>query len=428
MTKRKNGDDYMAKKVKDKEKDLPEIIEDPHNKVVAEQNKVIQAVAKMSPASIKLFEIAVGSMKLNEDGKPVSDRVRIRKSMIYKLMGSKGNSRGKRLNEQLDELWHQAMFEFKAEDKEMGEIIHKLAPISHIYWAVNPRIDYVTLKFDSDFLPMISDLQRDYTSYRLEEVAALSTKYSIILYRQIAMNYNQYLYYRKKGERSQKYLDRFANPIISLDELHRLFDLSKSYLRFRDFYRFVLKGAVEEVNAKTPYTLTYDRLKTGRKITALQFHIKLEQSKPAENKPMSYEDAMNSDYTKLLIATGLLSPSALLNKELILSLAKDLYPEYEQFVNTYDKDKLQQHMEYVAKRKENETDNLVNYLVTAIKNYQEKLKIKKGKQSESKKHHGKQLEKIPESWNENKKVKKSSPQDIAELHEKLLRFRKKLTK
>ena len=50
----------MAKKVKDKEKDLPEIIEDPHNKIVAEQNKVIQAVAKMSPASIKLFEIAVG--------------------------------------------------------------------------------------------------------------------------------------------------------------------------------------------------------------------------------------------------------------------------------------------------------------------------------------------------------------------------------
>ena len=210
--------------------------------------------------------------------------------------------------------------------------------------------------------------------------------------------------------------------------MHRLFDLSKSYLRFRDFYRFVLKGAVEEVNAKTPYTLTYDRLKTGRKITALQFHIKLEQSKPAENKPMSYEDAMNSDYTKLLIATGLLNPSALLNKELILSLAKDLYPEYEQFVNTYDKDKLQQHMEYVAKRKKNETDNLVNYLVTAIKNYQEKLKIKKGKQSESKKHHGKQLEKIPESWNENKEIKKSSRQDIAELHEKLLRWRKKANK
>ena len=87
------------------------------------------------------------------------------------------------------------------------------------------------------------------------------------------MNYNQYEHYSVKGGRRTEQVESYRNPSISMQELREMTDTVTDYKRFDHFETRVLKNAIEEIDTHTSFNVTYDKIKKGRSIDSIVFHI-----------------------------------------------------------------------------------------------------------------------------------------------------------
>lgn len=115
----------------------------------------------------------------------------------------------------------------------------------------------VTLKFSPDLKPYMLELKELYTSYRLENVLSLKSKYSIRLYEVLKSNS-----YKKRVK-------------IELEELKNMVGAKeKSYNIYQNFKNKALIKAQEELSLKTDLSFSFEEVKTGRKVTHIEFCIK----------------------------------------------------------------------------------------------------------------------------------------------------------
>ena len=252
-------------------------------------------------------------------------------------------------------------------------------------------------------MPYLTELKTNFTQFALTDIQGLNSKHSIIIYKWLNMNYNQFEYYKKNGNRDGQQLYNLCNPIIEVDELRWLTNTQKEYVgRFTNFEIYVIKKPIKEINKYTRFNVSYDKIREGRKITKIQFHISLKGEKTIENssskpkKVVTLADAQQSPYSQLLIGAFLLQISDVQDEKLMLSLATKIYPKYDEFVEKYSLDILKKHLEYVKAHSTNIKD-LVTYLDNALKGYQNKLVVQeKDSQSKNRKKGTIQKEKIPD--------------------------------
>ena len=110
----------------------------------------------------------------------------------------------------------------------------------------------IEMRFGKDILPYLTGLQREFTRYALSDVAKMTSAYGIRLY--------ELLVQWKGGHRE-----------VALDDLRRWLQLEDRYPSIKDFKRWVLDPAVEQINEHSPLMLTWSQRKTGRKVTHLVF-------------------------------------------------------------------------------------------------------------------------------------------------------------
>jgi plasmid replication initiation protein len=121
------------------------------------------------------------------------------------------------------------------------------------YW---PKSGCIDLKISPEIAPYLFELKKEYTTYKLSQVTSLSSIYAIRIYEML-----------KKHE-------RIGNRTFFIDELRQKLAIpSKQYLRFNSFKLKVLDIAKREINDKTDLLIDFDFVKSGRKITAVQFRI-----------------------------------------------------------------------------------------------------------------------------------------------------------
>jgi len=137
---------------------------------------------------------------------------------------------------------------------------------STICWV--QRIDYIVqegrieLRFGKDILPYLTGLQREFTRYALSDVAKMTSAHGIRLY--------ELLVQWPEGHR-----------VVALDELRRWLQLEDSYPSIKDFKRWVLDPATQQINEHSPLMLIWSQRKTGRKVTHLEFDYTL-KTKPTK--------------------------------------------------------------------------------------------------------------------------------------------------
>lgn len=218
----------------------------------------------------------------------------------------------------------------------------------------------------------------------------LNGKYSIILYKWLVMNYNQYVHYQYTGNHNQRQKDAWKNPRITVEELRVLTDTTTDYKRFTDFEKKVLKQPLEEINKHTKYNVTYDKKKKGRKIDAIVFHIEKKPTAKDENykerqqgliyleskekKAQSNQEvftlAMQSEYTKLLIENFLLSPLDMTDIDTMADLQRYVYPLYDELKELKGLGEVRNHLAYVARKQDSYSkSNIPKYLRTAVEQY-----------------------------------------------------------
>jgi plasmid replication initiation protein len=125
--------------------------------------------------------------------------------------------------------------------------------------------------------PELINLRERFVKYNLANILPLNSTYSIRVYQLL------------------KEYEKIGSRVISVAELQDMFQVPKSMKVYADFKRYVLNVAMQEINEHTDISFTFKEIKTGRKVTDIQFIIKKRLT------PVSEDTARRIDETLLLV-------------------------------------------------------------------------------------------------------------------------------
>ncbi|WP_273708505.1 RepB family plasmid replication initiator protein [Leuconostoc mesenteroides] len=239
----------------------------PKRKVV-EHNSLITSIAKMDKTPLKMFELAVSL--IDTENPPKDQTVYLSKQELFAFFNVDDSNKHSRFKEAIEKMQKQAFFKIK-KAKEKGYEFESIVPIPYVKWA--DYHDEVTIRFSPEIMPYLINLKTNFTQHALSEISELNSKYAIILYRWLSMNYNQYERYSVKGGRREEQVESYRNPIITIRELRDRTDTVSEYKKFTDFERRVLKDPIKEITNHTSFNVTYEKVKKGRSIESIVFHI-----------------------------------------------------------------------------------------------------------------------------------------------------------
>ena len=352
---------------------------------IVEHNDLITSVAKMDKVPLKIFELAVSC--IDTDNPPKNNTIYLSKAELFAFFKVDDSNKHHRFKEAIAKMQEQAFFEIR-EEKDKGFKFRRILPIPEVAWT--DYDDKVMIRFDQAIMPYLIDLKQSFTQYALSDLVELNSKYSIILYKWLSMNYNQYEHYSVKGGRRAEQVEAYRNPSITVKELRTITDTVNEHKHFPHFENRVLKRGIEEINAHTSFNVTYDKIKKGRSIDSIVFHItkkpvarndfyKLEEQDPIylqdkANKEQAEEllagKALKSKYTKLLLDNMLLSPYEMTDTSLMAGLQAHVYPLYDELKALRGLNGVKDHLSYVrAKQEAYSKRNIAKYLKKAIEQY-----------------------------------------------------------
>ena len=116
---------------------------------------------------------------------------------------------------------------------------------------------FVVLRFSKSILPYLSNLSANFTQYLKQDIAGLSSSYSIRFFELL-------MQFKDTGFRK-----------ITIEDLREFLDLGDKYPATKDLKVRVIETAVNEINEKTKINVEYKLVKTGKKFTHLELKFKL---------------------------------------------------------------------------------------------------------------------------------------------------------
>ena len=350
---------------------------------VVEHNSLITSIAKMDKTPLKMFELAVSCI---DTEKPLEDNtVYLSKKDLFAFFKVSDNDKHSRFKEAVEKMQKQAFFKIK-EKKDKGFEFENIVPIPYVKWT--DYNDEVLIRFSPEIIPYLVNLKKNFTQHALSDLAELNSKYSIILYRWLSMNYNQYEHYSVKGGRRAEQVEAYRNPSISIKELREMTDTINEYKLMHQFTERILKEPLEEINAHTSFNVSYEKVKKGRSIDSIVFHIEKkrmaddnsyklddrayqeDKARKAETEDQLVLQAMDSPYTKLLMEHFLLSYLDLMDIKILAGLQKNVYPLYDELKDLRGLNGVKDHLSYVGTKQEDYSKkNICKYLKKAIEQY-----------------------------------------------------------
>ncbi len=127
------------------------------------------------------------------------------------------------------------------------------------------------LVFAPDVVPLITQLERSFTSYELKQISSLTSKYAIRLYELL-------IQWRSVGK----------TPLFQIDDFRFKLGLgADEYQIMGNFKKKVLDLALIQINEKTDIIASYEQHKSGRNITGFSFsftskHTAVDQQYPSK--------------------------------------------------------------------------------------------------------------------------------------------------
>jgi len=138
-----------------------------------------------------------------------------------------------------------------------GNIEHvKSRWVSEIRYIENEAL--IKLIFSPSVVPLITRLEKHFTSYELKQVNQLSSRYAVRLYEIL-------IAWRSVGK----------TPLFELEDFRNQLGIKKSeYQRMELFKRRVLEAAILQINNLTDIIVKYEQHKNGRTIIGFSFSFK----------------------------------------------------------------------------------------------------------------------------------------------------------
>lgn len=356
---------------------------------VVQHNDLIKGVAKMDVLPLKMFELIVSNI---DSTKVLKDRtVKLSKQELFEFMQGSSDSKYTRLKAAFKKLHEQVIFEVIEENTE-DEKCSVISPFSKTSWT--KKSDTIDIVLNEFFVPYVIELKENFTQYLISDIGNLSSKYAIILYKWLLMNYNQWQRYGNP---------KCKNPSIKINDLRKLTDTVKEYQRFGNFEKWVLLEPIEEINKNTHYYIEYEKMRYGRRVTEIQFFIQSKKDKEeyinqkyekyeererdhAQSLNNTLSDALQSDYIVYLVEVGIIKFN---DVESVVRAYNELIPYYRDIcrLKPNGKDPLEpfrKHINYVAEHivgTDKKFTNIINYMKECAERYLDKLETQEGQES-----------------------------------------------
>jgi len=350
---------------------------------VVEHNSLITSIAKMDKTPLKMFELAVSL--IDTENPPQDHTVYLSKRELFSFFKVNDSNKHSRFKEAIEKMQKQAFFQIKKE-QDKGFKFVSIVPIPYVEWT--DYNDEVKIEFHREIMPYLINLKNNFTQHALSDIAELNSKYAIILYRWLSMNYNQYDHYSVKGGRREEQVESYRNPTMSMRDLRQMTDTVDEYKRFYNFEKWVLKEPLAEITNHTTFNVTYEKIKKGRSIDSIVFHItkkrvadnvSYKQDDPAylddqirqqETEEKLVYQAMKSQYTKLLMELFLLSYIDLTDTAILSGLQKNVYPLYDELKDLRGLKGVKEHLAYIRDKQDDYSKkNIAKYLKKSIEQY-----------------------------------------------------------
>lgn len=145
--------------------------------------------------------------------------------------------------------------------------------VQSIVWS--PDNLQIQVKFADDIKPYLSELKRNFSSYKLKNIVQLKSIYAIRLYEWFVSWSSQNQYYKE----------------LEIAELREKLALDDKYSEISSLKKFVIEPAIKQINEKTDFQIDVSYKKFKREVRWIQFRfnqkpeiVAIENERKAERK------------------------------------------------------------------------------------------------------------------------------------------------
>ncbi len=233
--------------------------------VVVKHNSIVDAGYKLSIYENRILLICISQINsMGEIG--LNDVFTVRAQDLIGLIGLDDKNTYKQLQNAVNRLYERSVTIELPNDERL-----KVRWVSSIKYIKQEGT--VELKFAQDMIPYISQIRREFTQYRLNNILMFTSNYSIRVYELLV----------KWGGKEK---------VITVNELKKKFQIQDKYKNIGDFKKRVLDIAIKEINQYSDMNVQYSQVKQGRNVTGLKFEYSLKNSVTKKTKP-TFHDKVN---------------------------------------------------------------------------------------------------------------------------------------
>ena len=234
------------------------------NGLVVKDNALMNASYNLEVTEQRLILLAIINARETHQGITSDSKLEIHANDYASQFHVTKEAAYKALKTAVNNLFER-QFSFKEETKK-GIGVVRSRWVSRIKYIDDSAILEIT--FAPDVVPLITRLEKHFTSYQIQQVTQLTGKYAIRLYELL-------IAWREVGKVPQIELSEFRAKLGIEDD---------EYKAMNHFKSRVLEPSIKQINQHTDITVSYEQHKRGRTITGFSFKFKHKQQPKVEIK------------------------------------------------------------------------------------------------------------------------------------------------
>jgi plasmid replication initiation protein len=215
------------------------------NSIVRKSNWLVTASYKLTLNEQRLVLAAIA--KIPFDSQEFKRRVVLTAKEMLDCFPDMGEQNvHKEMRDAIDNLWERAI---KVADPNQVDEFRWITAKSR-YLKGEGRVGF---SFSPEVLPYLQQLKKQFTKYRLGDISSLKSVYSIRLFEMLMQFQNTGI------------------ALVGLEEFKERLGISDKYTDYRILRRIVIEPAVNELNKKSHFNITFKSIREGRAIKKLEF-------------------------------------------------------------------------------------------------------------------------------------------------------------
>ena len=251
------------------------------SQLVVKDNAPINASYRLSSNEMHLILLAIAMGREQEKGFEPDKMLEIRADTFAQYRGIERHTAYEALKEASKSFFHRYVTWTATNPRTGNEVKLQKHWIDTL--AYEDGAGAIHLLFHKDLIPLITRLEKNFTSYDIEQVSKLTSSYALRLY-----------------ELLMKWKDVGKTEKINLQEFRTMLGIEPNqYTAMCDFKKVVLDIAVSQINEHTDVFVDYEQHKRGRTITGFTFKFRQKKTITQDKQKLIDRDPNTADmFTK----------------------------------------------------------------------------------------------------------------------------------